>query len=106
MLRQSGLILDVVIEKGNPADTDRLLPMIKRHVPLFDQAPRQVAADGGYASGVNMEAVKAIGVTDMVFNKKHGLGIADMAKSAWVYRQLKNFRLTVFMALMLLSDGN
>lgn len=89
---KSGLILDVVIEEGNPADTDRLLPMIERHVALFDQPPRQVAADGGYASGANLEAVKAMGVTDMAFNKKRGLDIVDMAKSAWVYRQLKNFR--------------
>lgn len=89
---KSGLILDVVIEEGNPADTDRLLPMIERHVALFDKPPRQVAADGGYASGANLEAVKAMGVTDMAFNKKRGLNIVDMAKSAWVYRQLKNFR--------------
>jgi IS5 family transposase len=89
---KSGLILDVVIEQGNPADTDRLLPMLERHVALFDQPPRQVAADGGYASGANLEAVKDMGVTDMAFNKKRGLSITDMAKSAWVYRQLKNFR--------------
>ena len=89
---KSGLILDVVIEEGNPADTDRLLPMLERHVALFDQPPRQVAADGGYVSGANLEAVKAMGVTDMAFSKKRGLSIADMAKSAWVYRQLKNFR--------------
>lgn len=89
---KSGLILDVVIEEGNPADTDRLLPMLERHVALFDQPPRQVAADGGYASGANLEAVKDMGVTDMAFNKKRGLSIPDMPKSAWVYRQLKNFR--------------
>ncbi len=89
---KSGLILDVVIEQGNPADTDRLLPMLERHVELFGKAPRQVAADGGYASGANLEAVKAMGVVDMAFNKKRGLSIVDMAKSAWVYRQLKNFR--------------
>ncbi len=89
---KSGLILDVVIEEGNPADTDRLLPMLERHEALFGQPPRQVAADGGYASGANLEAVKAMGVADMAFNKKRGLNIVDMAKSAWVYRQLRNFR--------------
>jgi IS5 family transposase len=89
---KSGLILDIVIEDGNPADTDRLLPMLERHVEHYEQAPRQVAADGGYASGANLEAVKALGVADMAFNKKRGLDIVDMAKSTWVYRQLKNFR--------------
>ena len=88
----SGLILDLVIEQGNPADTDRLLPMIERHIEHYEKAPRQVAADGGYASGANLEAVKSLGVADMAFNKKRGLDIVDMAKSAWVYRQLRNFR--------------
>ena len=88
----SGLILDLVIEQGNPADTDRLLPMIERHIEHYEKAPRQVAADGGYASAENLEAVKALGVSDMAFNKKRGLDIVDMAKSAWVYRQLRNFR--------------
>ncbi len=89
---KSGLILDIVIEEGNPTDTDRLLPMLERHVEHYDKAPRQVAADGGYASAANLEAVKALGVSDMAFNKKRGLDIVDMAKSTWVYRQLRNFR--------------
>lgn len=28
----------------------------------------------------------------MVFSKKRGLSVLDMAKSNWVYRKLKNFR--------------
>ena len=89
---KSGLILDVVVEKGNPADTDKLLPMLERHREIHDKAPRQVAADGGYASGENLEAAKELGVQDMAFNKKRGLAIEDMVKSSWVYRKLKNFR--------------
>lgn len=89
---KSGLILDVVIEQGNPSDTDRLVPMLDRHIEIFDTAPLQVAADGGYASGANLEAVKALGVQDMAFNKKRGLAVEEMVKSNWVYRKLKNFR--------------
>ena len=88
----SGLMLDLLIEQGKPADTDRLLPMIERHIEHYEKAPRQVAVDGGYASGATLEAVKSLGVSDMAFNKKRGLNIVDMAKSAWVYRQLRNFR--------------
>ena len=43
---KSGLILDLVIEAGNPADRERLLPMLKRHIALYGKAPRQAAADG------------------------------------------------------------
>ena len=31
---KSGLILDLVIEAGNPADSERLLPMLERHIAL------------------------------------------------------------------------
>ena len=89
---KSGLILDLVIEAGNPADRERLLPMLKRHIALYGKAPRQAAADGGYASRDNLAQAKACGVRDMAFHKKSGLTIEDMVKSRWVYRKLRNFR--------------
>jgi len=89
---KSGLILDVVIESGNPADTDRLLPMLHRHIEHYAAAPRQLAVDGGYASKANLDAAKALGVEDVAFHKKRGLSIEAMVKSQWVYRQLRNFR--------------
>ena len=46
---RSGLILDLVVEAGNPADSERLLPMLDRHIALYGEAPLQAAANGGYA---------------------------------------------------------
>ena len=89
---RSGLILDLVIEPGNPADSDRFLPMLKRHIAFYGEAPRQAAADGGYASRHNLSEAKALGVCDLAFHKKAGLRIKDMVKSNWVYRKLRNFR--------------
>jgi transposase, IS5 family len=89
---RSGLILDLVIEAGNPADSARLLPMLERHRTLYGEPPRQAAADGSYASRDNLRQAKACGVRDMAFHKKAGLGIEDMVRSRWVYRQLRNFR--------------
>lgn len=89
---RSGLILDMVIEEGNPADSERLLPMLKRHIAIHGKAPRQLAADGGYATRDNLEQAKALGVADMAFHKKRGLKIEDMVRSRWVYRKLRNFR--------------
>ena len=43
----SGLVLDAVVERGNPADSSRLIPMIERHAELYGEAPAQVACDGG-----------------------------------------------------------
>src|SRR6516225_6206441 len=47
---KSGLILDVVIEAGIPADAERFVPMLDRHIARASVPPRQTAADGGYAS--------------------------------------------------------
>jgi IS5 family transposase len=89
---RSGLILDLVIEPGNPADSDRFLPMLERHIAFYGEAPRQTAADGGFASRANLAQAKARGVQDAAFHKKAGLRIMDMVKSNWVYRKLRNFR--------------
>jgi transposase, IS5 family len=89
---QSGLILDVVVEAGNPADAESFLPMLERQIARYGVPPRQLAADGGYASQANLTAAKARGVTDVAFHKKRGLAVEDMVKSRWVYRKLRNFR--------------
>jgi IS5 family transposase len=89
---KSGLILDLVIEAGNPADAERFLPMLDRHIARCGAPPRHIAADGGYASRGNLDAAKARGISDVAFHKKRGLPVADMTKSAWVYRKLRNFR--------------
>jgi IS5 family transposase len=89
---RSGLILDLVIEPGNPADSERFLPMLKRHIAFYGEAPRQTAADGGFASRDNLAQANALGVHDAAFHKKAGLRIMDMVKSNWVYRERRNFR--------------
>jgi transposase, IS5 family len=89
---KSGMVLDLVIEAGNPRDSDRLLPMLERQIGIYGQAPLQAAADGGYASYDNLATAKAWGVRDMAFHKKAGLKVEDMVRSNWVYRKLRNFR--------------
>ena len=89
---RSGMVLDVVIESGNPADSDQFMPMVDRHIDHYGKAPRQVAADGGYASKENLDRAKQREIKDVAFHKKRGLTIADMTKSPWVYRKLRNFR--------------
>ena len=88
----SGMVLDAVIERGNPADSSRLIPMLERHAELYGEAPAQVACDGGYASKANPRDAKALGVGDMAFRKKRGLDPLEMASSAGVYGRLGRFR--------------
>lgn len=88
----SGLMLDWVVEDGNPADSTLFLRMLDRQNDLYGRYPRQAAADGALASKDNLEEAKARGLDDVVFAKKRGLSVEDMASSTWVYRQLRNFR--------------
>ena len=89
---RSALVLDVVVEEGNPADSDRCLPMLRRHVKNYGEPPQRVAFDGGYASRANLADAKELGVEHVMFHKKRGLQQADMTPSAWIYGQLKRFR--------------
>ena len=66
--------------------------MITRQTKLYGRPPRQAAFDGGFASKDNLRDLKIDGVKDVVFNRKRGLKVADMAKSSWVYKRLRNFR--------------
>jgi hypothetical protein len=66
--------------------------VLDRHIARCGTAPRQTAADGGYASRANLAAAKDRGVDDVAFHKKCGIAIADMVKSSGLYRRLRNFR--------------
>ena len=87
----SGLILDCLVERGNPDAT--LFPvMLDRQENLFQRPPRQVASDGGFASRDNLHQAKARGIKDVAFARKRGLSVLDMVKSHWVFKKLRNFR--------------
>ncbi|HIE06465.1 MAG TPA: ISNCY family transposase [Desulfarculaceae bacterium] len=88
----SSLILDCQIPRGNPADTDLYIPLLVRQKELYGKMPRQVSADGGFASKNNLANAKELKVKDVVFAKRRGLSVLDMAKSSWVYKKLRNFR--------------
>jgi len=87
-----GMILDAVIESGNPADSSRLMPMIKRLDEVYGMLPNQVAADAGYASTANIAAAKELGIKAVGLPKKRGMTIEAMTGSEWIYKKLKRFR--------------
>lgn len=69
----SGLALDVIVEDGNPADSGCLMPLLQRHIDHYGEAPRELVADGGYASAANVIDAKSLGVTHVAFYKPTGL---------------------------------
>lgn len=88
----SGIVTDVVVGRGNPADRAMTVEMMERHRALYGKAPRQACFDGGFASRANLDELKALGVEDVAFAKRVGMAIDEMVKSTWVYRRLRNFR--------------
>jgi len=89
---KSNLILDCLIGRGNPADSEQYIPMLKRHQGIFGYMPRQASADGGFASKKNLADAKELKIKDVAFAKRRSLEVLDMVKSSWVYKRLKNFR--------------
>jgi len=88
----SSLVTDLVVLTGNPADAKLAVTMIERQRDIYGRVPLKSSMDGGFASKENLAAIKALGVRDVAFSKKRGLKVEDMAKSAWVYRKLRDFR--------------
>jgi IS5 family transposase len=87
-----GLLLDRLIVRGNPKDSSMFSQMIERQQLLYNRVPRQLAADGGFASQDNLSWAKGEGITDVMFSKKRGLSVLAMVKNHWVYKRLRNFR--------------
>jgi IS5 family transposase len=89
---KTGMILDCVMERGNPNDTTLFPVLIERQERVYGRPPRQVSADGGFASQENLHKAKERGVQDVAFAKRKGLTVLEMVKSHWVYKKLRNFR--------------
>jgi IS5 family transposase len=88
----SGMLLDCVIEDGNPNDATRAVSMIKRQKKIYGVTPKQAAMDGTYASRPNLEELKKLGVEQVCFSAPRGMSAEEMAGSRYVYRRLRDFR--------------
>ena len=88
----SGLIVDCVVKRGNPRDSDLAVPLMERAVKVLGTTPEQVVFDGGFSSRANLGAIKKLGIRDVAFSKAPGLTIKEMVKRTWLYQRLRHFR--------------
>lgn len=88
----SGLIVDCVVERGNPTDSTKAVKLAKRAITVLGTKPEQIVFDGGFSSRENLGAIKALGIRDVAFSKAPGLAIKEMVKRTWLYQRLRNFR--------------
>jgi transposase, IS5 family len=89
---RSGIVLDLVIEKGNPADSTLTMRSAKRHAVLFGEPPERVAFDGAFASKDNLQALQASGTRETCFSKPAGVPLDEQTSTPRVRRLLKRFR--------------
>lgn len=88
----SGLIVDCMVERGNPRDSDKAVPLAKRATKVLGHAPEQICFDGGFSARANIGEIKSLGVRDVVFSKAPGIAIKEMIKRTWLYQRLRHFR--------------
>jgi transposase, IS5 family len=89
---RSGLVLDVVVEDGNPADSTLAIRSAERHAALFGSPPDRAAFDGGFASKNNLLEIQRAGTTQVCFSKPAGVPVDQMTTTPRIRRALKRFR--------------
>jgi IS5 family transposase len=87
-----GFITYLAIEKGNPNDADRFIPIIHGHLDTFGEVPRSAASDGCYASLDNVHEGRALGIDRVVFHKTRGISYLDMGVKKKTFKKLRDFR--------------
>ncbi|WP_439509459.1 ISNCY family transposase [Marinimicrobium koreense] len=89
---RNGLITALMIEKGNPTDVERFMPVVGAHQSLYGGVPETTIADGGYASVDNIEKGKALGIKRVGFHKKRGISLSAMGLKEKTLKKLRDFR--------------
>lgn len=88
----SGMIIDMLMERGNPADATRAISMLERHRKLLGKAPEQAAFDAGFTSTANIESAGKLGVTAASFAKKGSIDVLAGVCSPKQHKKLQRFR--------------
>jgi IS5 family transposase len=91
----SGLIVDMLMLRGNPADSQLTVHTVVRAAAALDVIPESVAMDGGFASKSNLNTLKTLGIVNVCFSKRRGMKVEEMVENPRDYRVLRNFRSTI-----------
>jgi IS5 family transposase len=65
-----GVVLDHIVERGNPADAPQLVPAVERVIKRTCRRPRTVTADRGYGEARVENALRDLGVRTVVIPRK------------------------------------
>ena len=88
----SGLILDCLVERGNPADATLFPVMLGSAGKPLQRPPASGFGWGFCLLGITCIRPKPEELKMFAFARKRGLSVLDMVKSHWVFKKLRNFR--------------
>jgi IS5 family transposase len=88
----SGVIIDMLLERGNPADATCAIPMLERHRSVMGSVPDQAAFDAGFTSTANVKAANELGVKDAAFAKKGSIDVLEGVRRPQLHKKLQRFR--------------
>jgi IS5 family transposase len=67
-----GFVTAMILEKGNPFDSEKLFPLVERHIVNTGVKPKLVSTDSGYASGKGYSDCIGLGVEDVCIGGSKG----------------------------------
>ncbi len=87
---RSGLIVHCDV-CDDETDGQTFVPLLQDIIDTYQRVPRDVAADGAYASGDNQRAASGLGLTNIVFTKLKGT-MQNLVSSSNMETRLKKWR--------------
>jgi IS5 family transposase len=88
-----GIVVDLVMFKGNPPDAQMLVPAIERLKALFGRVPKKATADRGYGEASVETELQNLGVKNVAIPRKGRPGPARRAvESSRRFRTLVKWR--------------
>lgn len=88
----SGIVLDMLMERGNPSDSARVHTLLGRHREVCGRVPREAAFDAGFTTVANVEEARRLGVRNAAFAKKGSVPVLDAMRTPGAHRALQRFR--------------
>ena len=90
---ERGFIADHQLQRGNPPDAPQLVPAVQRVIAVTGRPPGTVAADRGFGTAANDQAMEALGVKRVGLQRTGTPSRARLAlERTRRFRRLRNWR--------------
>jgi len=93
---ERGFVADHQLQQGNPPDAPQLVPAVQRVISVTGRPPGTVAADRGFGTAANDQAMEALGVKRVGLQRTGTPGKARLEyERTRQFRRLRNWRVGI-----------